>query len=149
MSGKTAKQAMYGREKELRNKPKKEKRKIKKLFISKENKDKIKDKLFRDIETLFETKKEKKKRQELEKKKKYNERLIKDKTIRDIRTLLEQEEKYYKSKSKINFWNNNCIEYENNGDKNRNLSLDEYLNKTECYLRNIIIVFKILIHRKL
>ena len=39
-----------------------------------------------------------------------------------------------------NFWNNNYIEYENNrNDRNRNLSLDEYLNKTEPYLRGIII----------
>ena len=35
--------------------------------------------------------------------------------------------------------NNDCIEYERNGDKNRNLSIDEYLSKTELYLRNIII----------
>ena len=26
-------------------------------------------------------------------------------------------------------WNNNYIEYESKGDKNGNLSLDEYLNK--------------------
>ena len=38
-----------------------------------------------------------------------------------------------------NFWNNNYIEYESNYDKNRNLSLDKYLNKIEPYLRNIII----------
>ena len=36
-----------------------------------------------------------------------------------------------------NFWNNNYIEYESNSDKNRNLSLDQYLNKIEPYLRNI------------
>ena len=38
-----------------------------------------------------------------------------------------------------NFCNKSYIEYESNGDKDRNLSLDEYLNKTEPYLRNIII----------
>ena len=38
-----------------------------------------------------------------------------------------------------NFWNNNYIEYESNDDENRNLSLDEYPNKIETYLRNIII----------
>ena len=38
-----------------------------------------------------------------------------------------------------NFWNNNYIEYEINGDRNRNLSLDKYLNKIESHLRNIII----------
>ena len=36
------------------------------------------------------------------------------------------------------FWNNICIKDESNGDKNRNLSLDEYFNKIETYLRNII-----------
>ena len=36
-------------------------------------------------------------------------------------------------------WNNNYIEYESNGDKNRSLSLDEYVNIFEPYLRNIII----------
>ena len=59
--------------------------------------------------------------------------------IRDIRTLFEQEEDYYKPKRVNSFWNNNYIEYESNGDKNRNLSLDEYLNKIKPYLRNVII----------
>ena len=60
--------------------------------------------------------------------------------IRDIRTLFEQEEKVnYKPKRVSNLWNNNYIEYESNDDKNRNLSLDKYLEKIEPYLRNIII----------
>ena len=60
--------------------------------------------------------------------------------IRDIRTLFEQEEKVnYKPKKVSNLWNNNYIEYESNDDKNRNLSLDKYLEKIEPYLRNIII----------
>ena len=83
----------------------------------------------------FETKKEKKK---LQKKKKINDWLIKDKIIRDIRTSSEQEEDYYKPKRVSNFWNNNYIEYESNGDKNRNLSLEECFNKIEPFLRNII-----------
>ena len=36
-------------------------------------------------------------------------------------------------------WNNNYFEYESNSDKNRNVSLDEYLNKIKPCLRNIII----------
>ena len=59
--------------------------------------------------------------------------------MRDIRSLFEQEEDYCEPKRISNFWNNNYIEYESNGDKNRNLSLDEYHNKIETYLRNIII----------
>ena len=46
---------------------------------------------------------------------------------------------YYKPKRVSNYWNNNYIEYESNSDKNRNLSLGEYLNKIKPYMRNIII----------
>ena len=74
------------------------------------------------------------------KKKKQNQEIVKDRTIRDITTLFEQqEEDYYKPKRVSNFWNNNYIEYKSNGSKNRNLLLDEYLNKIEAYLRNITI----------
>ena len=69
-----------------------------------------------------------KKKTKLEKKK---TRLIKDRIIRNIRTLFKQEEDYYKHKTISNFWNNNYIESESNGNKNRNLSLDKYLNKIE------------------
>ena len=82
-----------------------------------------------------------KKKKKIEEKKK-TERINKDRIIRDIRTYFEQEgeeEDYYEPKSVDNFWKNNYIEYKSNGDKNKNLSLDEYLNKIEAYLRNIII----------
>ena len=84
----------------------------------------------KNICTLFETEEEEKE---------VNSRLIKNRIIIDIRTLLEQEKDYYKPKTVSYLWNNNYIEYETNGDKNRNLSLEEHLNKTEPYLRNIII----------
>ena len=80
-----------------------------------------------------------KKKNKIEKKKQ-NERINTVKIIRDPRALFDQEEEdYYETKRLSNFWNNNQIEYENNGDKNRNLSFDQYLNKVEPYLRNIII----------
>ena len=82
------------------------------------------------------TKQKKKKR-----KKEINDRLIEDRIIRDIRTFFQQEEEkdYYKARRVSSFWNNNYIEYESNGNKNRKLSLDEYTNKKiEPYLRNII-----------
>ena len=89
--------------------------------------DKLKDKIIDDIWTLFEIGKEKiQKRQ----------KIIKDKIIWYIRTLFED---YYEPKRVSNFWNNNYIKYERNGDKNRNLSLDEYLPKIKPYLTNIII----------
>ena len=37
-----------------------------------------------------------------------------------------------------NFWNNNYIKYESNGDKDKNLSVKEYLNETTHYLKYII-----------
>ena len=46
---------------------------------------------------------------------------------------------FYKSKIVNNFWNNNYIEYESNGDKKNNLSIDKYLNKIKPFLRNITI----------
>ena len=97
--------------------------------------DRLKDKIINDIKRLFDYEKEERK------KKKQNEKIIKDNIIRDIRILFEQgkEEDYYEPKRVSNFWNNNYIEYKSNGDKNRNLSLDEYLNKIESYLRNTII----------
>ena len=72
-------------------------------------------------------------------KKKENE-AIKDRIIRDIRTLFDQEEKnYYKPIRDGNFWNNNYIEYESSGERNKNLSVKEYLDKIKPYLRDIII----------
>ena len=59
--------------------------------------------------------------------------------IRYTRTLFEQEEVNYVPKRVSSSWNNDYIEYESNGDKNSNLSLDEYLNKIEPYLRDLII----------
>ena len=56
---------------------------------------------------------------------------IKDRVIRDISNLFEhEEENYYKPVRVGNFWSNNYIEYENNGGRNKTLSIEEYLNKT-------------------
>ena len=42
----------------------------------------------------------------------------------------------YKTKNNLtkNIWNNNYIEYENNGDSNKNLTLAEYLDKLKPYI---------------
>ena len=37
-----------------------------------------------------------------------------------------------------NFWSNNYIEYESNGDRTKTLSVEEYLNKLRPYLKDII-----------
>ena len=98
--------------------------------------DKLKDKIINDTGRLFETEKEKKDR-----KKKHNKNVIKDGIIRGIRTLFEpeKEEDYLEIKRLSNFWKNNYIRYESNSDKNRTLSLDEYLDKFNFYFRNMII----------
>ena len=80
-----------------------------------------------------------KKKKKKKEKKEIEDRIIKYRLIRDIRTLFEEEENYYKPKSLSIFWNNKYIEYESNGDRNKSLSLEEYLNKIKPYLRDIII----------
>ena len=54
-------------------------------------------------------------------------------------TLFEQQQEkyYYKPKRVSSFLNNNYIEYESNGDKNSNVSLDQYLNKIKPFLKDI------------
>ena len=58
---------------------------------------------------------------------KQNKGIMQDRIVRGIQTLFKQkEEDYYEPKRVSNFLNNNYIE--SNVDKNRDLSLDEYLN---------------------
>ena len=56
---------------------------------------------------------------------------IKDRILRDIKNLFEheEEENYYKPVRESYFWSNNYIEYESNGDRNKTLSVEEYLIK--------------------
>ena len=66
---------------------------------------------------------------------------IKNRILRDIKNLFghEKEEKdYYKPVRANNVWSNNYTEYKSNGDKNRILSVEEYLDKIRPYLKNII-----------
>ena len=51
-----------------------------------------------------------------------------DKILRDIRTLSEPEGDYYERVKTIRCFNNNYIEYESNGDKDKILSVKEYLD---------------------
>ena len=69
--------------------------------------------------------------------KKYN-KVIKDRIIRDIKTLFEQEDDYYKPVGVGKVYRNNYIEYESNSDKNKTLSIREYLHKIKPYLKDII-----------
>ena len=47
------------------------------------------------------------------------------------------EESYYKPVRVCNFWCNSYIEYESCGDRNKTISVEEYLNKTRPYLKDI------------
>ena len=66
---------------------------------------------------------------------------IKDRILRDIKNLFKhekQEENYYKPVRVSNFWRNNYIEYESNGNRSRTLLVEEFLNKIRPYLKDII-----------
>ena len=67
-------------------------------------------------------------------------KVIKDKIINDIRNLLELENEDYCKQIRVgNLCSSNYIEYESNGDRDKNLSIEEYLNKIKQYLKDIII----------
>ena len=83
----------------------------------------LEDNIIKDVRNLFRLKKE-------------NEG-IKDRILRDIRNLFEQEkEDYYKPVRAGNFWSRNDIEYESNRDRNKTLSIEEYLKKLD-HIQNI------------
>ena len=64
---------------------------------------------------------------------------IKDKVLRDIRTLFElHEDDYYKPIRTGNASSSNYIEYESNGDKDKSLPVNEYLNKIIPNLSDMI-----------
>ena len=65
---------------------------------------------------------------------------VNDRILRNINNLFEheEEENHYKSVRVNNCWSNSYIEYESNGDRNKILSIEEYLNKIRTYLKDII-----------
>ena len=84
------------------------------------------NKKYENIRNLFKLKKENK--------------TIKDKIISDIRNLFKLEnEDHYKLIRVGNFYSNNYIKYESNGDRDQNLSVEEYLNKIKSYSKDILI----------
>ena len=92
-------------------------KKLSKPKIQKESQDKIKN-----IRNLFKLEKEIK--------------AIKDRIISNNKYLFEhQEEDYCKLVRVGNFWNNNYTEHESNDDRNKNLSINEYLDKIKLYLK--------------
>ena len=62
---------------------------------------------------------------------------MKDRIIRDIRNIFKQGKDYYKPVRVGSFQRRNYIEYESNRDRNKTLSIEEYLNKIRPYLKDI------------
>ena len=66
--------------------------------------------------------------------------ILRDKLISDIKNLFELEnEDYYKPIEVSNFYSSNYIEYDSNGDRDKNLLIKENLNKTKPFSKHIII----------
>ena len=64
---------------------------------------------------------------------------MKDRMLSNIKNLFEhEEENYYKPVRVNNFWSNNYNEFESNDDRNKTLSVEEYLNDIRPYLKTII-----------
>ena len=63
---------------------------------------------------------------------------MKDRITRDIKTLFEKERNCYIPVRVGNFWSNNYIKYRSNSSRNKNLSINEYLDKIKPYLKGII-----------
>ena len=61
-----------------------------------------------------------------------------NKIIKDLRVLYELEEDYYEPQKIQSAFDDNYIEYESNGDKDKRLSIEEYLNTIRPYLSSII-----------
>ena len=51
----------------------------------------------------------------------------------------QKEDDYYRPIRAGNFYSNNYIEYESNGDSSKRISVKEYLNEIKPYLRDMII----------
>ena len=49
--------------------------------------------------------------------------------VTDIRSLFKYKANYYKPGRACGFWSNNYDEYGSNGDRNKTLLIEEYLNK--------------------
>ena len=66
---------------------------------------------------------------------------IKDRILKDIKNLFEheeEEENYYEPVRVSNFWSNNYIKYNSNGDRDKTQLVWEYLNEIRPYLKDII-----------
>ena len=104
---------------------------IRNLFTIEKEKKAIKDRILRDIRNAFRLEKE--------------NNTIKDKILWVISNYFEnkEEENYYKPVRESKFWSNNYNEYKNNSDRNKIVSVEEYLNVIRPYLKDNINNLKI------
>ena len=61
-----------------------------------------------------------------------------DKVFKDLRFLLDPEKGHYKPIKTVSAFNNNYIQYQSTGDKDKNLSSEEYIDISRPYLTDII-----------
>ena len=75
---------------------------------------------------------------------------IKYRIFTDIKNFFEHEEdeNYYKPIRVDNFWSNDHVKYQSNGDRNKTLSVEEYFNRIRPCLQDIINIAKNLPHGK-
>ena len=59
-------------------------------------------------------------------------------SIKKLSEYKKEKENYYKPVKVNTFWNNDYIDYKSNGDKNKKLSAEEYLNKIGLFLRDLL-----------
>ena len=65
--------------------------------------------------------------------------IIEYKGIRDVKNMFDDiNEDYYKPIRTGKAFSSNCIEYECNGDKDKALSIKEYLDKIKPYLNDLL-----------
>ena len=62
----------------------------------------------------------------------------KDRIIRDIKNFFEQQEDHYKTVRAYNIYSNSYIKYESNSDRNKALSITEYLDEIKQCLKDSI-----------
>ena len=97
------------------------------------------EKIIKDIRNLFRQKKTKLHCSQRHNKSFQNKkRNIVLRSIKKVFEYRKAEENYYKPVRVNKFWSNSYIEYKSNGDKNKILLAEEYLNKIRSYLRDLV-----------
>ena len=89
----------------------------------------LEDNIIKDVRNL---------NQALKKKKSKNKTKVNYSETWELFLDQKKEENYYQPVSVGNFYSNNNIKYESNGDQNKTLLVKEYLDKVNPYLKDMI-----------